>query len=59
MRQSLINRDSAVRVKREHLLNEVDGLFVCALEQFGKVLATVARQLPHEHTIVRIFDLID
>jgi len=59
VRQGLINRDSAIGVEGEHFLDKVDGLLICASEQFVEVLPTVVRQLSHERTIVRILYLID
>ena len=59
MSQRLINRYPASWVKRKHLLDQIDCVFVGCSEQFVEVLATRAWKLAHKGTIVIILDLVD
>ena len=59
MSERLINRYPASRVKRKHLLDQVDCVFIGSSEQFVEVLAACARKLAHKGTIVIILNLVD
>ena len=59
MSKCLIDCYATSRIKREHFLDQVDSVFICRSEQFIEVLATCARKLTHEGTIVIILDLVD
>jgi hypothetical protein len=60
MGKGLLDRDSLGRVKGEHLLDEIDGLRVLgALEELGKVLASLVRELLHEGSVVNVLDLLN
>ena len=59
MSERLINRYPASRVKRKHLLDQVDCVLIGSSEQFVEVLAARARKLAHKCSIVIILDLVD
>ena len=57
--EGLFDRDSRVRVKSEHLLDQIDGLSVGAFEQLIEVFPLVVGQLPHEGAVVVVLDLVN
>ena len=57
--KSLINGDASIRVKRQHLFDQVNGLLIGSTEKFIKVLASVVWKLTHESTIVCVFNLVN
>ena len=59
MLQSLLHRDSVIGIVREHLLQQVDGIRISALEQLLEVAALALRQLLYEILVLLVFDLID
>ena len=59
VRQGLLNGDSLLGVKRQHLPDQVDCLWVRTLEQLIEVFAFCRWQLLHESAIISIFDRLD
>jgi hypothetical protein len=60
MLKCLVNCDSRLWIKSQHLLNEVDRIWIgVALEEFVKVLALVWLQLPHENLVIWVLNLLD
>jgi len=57
--EGLFDRNSAIRVKCQHLLNQVDSLLARTPEQLIKILAAIVGQLSHKHFVIVVLDLVD
>ena len=57
--KGLVNGDASIRIKRQHLFDQVNGLLIGTAEKFIEVLASVVWKLAHESTIVCVFNLVN
>ena len=59
MGECLLNRNSFLRIKSEHFLNQIDSFCAVATEKLIEVLTAMVGERAHELAVISSFDLLD